>query len=62
MTINNKYAIGQIVYLTTDTEQKQRLIVGILIYPSTIKYIVCSGENETSHYDMEISATKNILI
>lgn len=62
MTINNRYAIGQIVYLITDTDQKPRIVIGFAVFIGTIKYIIGQSEDDSSHYDFEISATKNILI
>ena len=62
MTSNNKYNIGQTVYLITDTDQKPRIVIGFAVFIGTIKYIIGQSEDDSSHYDFEISATKNILI
>ena len=62
MTISNKYHIGQIVYLVTDEEQKQRIVIGFGVYPNTIKYILGHSNDDSAHYDFEISADKNYKI
>ena len=62
MTINNKYNIGQTVYLITDTNQKPKIVIGFAGLIGKIKYIIGQSEDYSSHYDFEISATKNILI
>lgn len=63
MTINNKYHFGQIVYLLTDEEQKQRIVIGIKVNPgNTLLYYLGCAEDETIHAEIEISPEKNILI
>ena len=62
MTINTKFTIGQIVFLKTDTDQKPRIVLGIAVYPTTLKYILGQGDDDSVHYDIEISTEKNILI
>ncbi len=63
MTINNKYAIGQIVYLKTDDQQLKRMVLAIQVRAnSQIIYTLASGSNESFHFEMEISTEKNILI
>lgn len=54
------YRIGNIVYLTTDTEQKPRMIIDIIYRISTGKctYIVACGEMVTEHEKIELSETK----
>jgi hypothetical protein len=62
MTINNKHNIGDIVYLITDEQQRQRIVTGIVIRPTAVMYHLACGDDESGHYDIEISTTKNILI
>lgn len=61
MVIDNKYEIGQIVFLKTDKEQLERLIIGINISSLGIIYRVVNGAIETYHYEMELLEEKNIL-
>lgn len=61
MVIDNKFNIGDSVFLKTDQEQKEKLVTCIKITPNGILYILSSGETETVHYDIEITAEKDVL-
>jgi len=57
-----KHRIGDMVYLKTDQEQLERLVIGINIRPhNTAIYLLCLGSIETFHYDIEITTDKNVL-
>ena len=56
-----KFNIGDIVYLKTDIEQKERMIVKITITPLGVYYTLACGEDETHHYAIEIDKQKNRL-
>lgn len=60
MIIENKYEIGDIVYLTTDREQLERLVTQLRISPCGLIYIIQNGINQSEHYEMELSAEKNL--
>jgi hypothetical protein len=62
MLIDNKFDIGQIVYLRTDVDQVPRIVVKFEVTSSTVLYILASGEKETTHYDIEISETKDVVL
>jgi hypothetical protein len=62
MLIEPKYNIKDFVYLTTDTEQKKRIVVGILIQETRILYELASGDISSYHNDFEISKEKDVLI
>jgi len=62
MTINNKFNIGDTVWLTTDEDQKQRVITGIMIRKTMLIYQVTCCTDETGHYEYELSATKNYTL
>lgn len=62
MLIENKYNIGDVVFLLTDVEQLNRIITGIIIRPNSILYYVSCGSTETLHYDLEIILEKNYAI
>ena len=63
MEINNKYNLGQMVYLYTDPDQLPRMIIGIKIDISrSLLYKICCGTSETWHFEAEISSNKNIDI
>lgn len=62
MVIDNKFEFGDIVYLKTDRDQFERIVIGIRISPLGIIYRVAVGAVETDHYDMELTTEKNIII
>jgi hypothetical protein len=59
--INNKYAIGDIVYLVTDMEQIPRMVYCFLVYENSIVYRLCAGTTTSEHYDFEISPDKVVV-
>lgn len=60
MVIENKFEIGDFVYLRSDPEQRQRLVVQIAVGGSgNIRYCVSLGTVETWHYDMEMTTEKD---
>lgn len=61
MNINNKFEIGQIVYLKTDDEQFSRIVTGFTVREQSLLYGLSQGTNETFHYDFEITTEKDIL-
>ena len=61
MVINNKYKIGQVVYLKTDTDQKERIVTGIDVRIGHLLYQVCLMENTSYHYDYELSSERDTL-
>lgn len=62
MVIDCEYQVKETVYLTTDTEQRPRLVTAILVRESHIMYYLSCGTEETSHYHFEISKEVNILL
>jgi hypothetical protein len=49
------YAIGNIVYLKTDTEQLQRIVVSIAIFPGGIQYELGCAHESSHHWEIEMS-------
>lgn len=63
MTIDNKFEIGQEVYLKTDKDQNKRIVTGIEISQNnTIMYKLVCYSTETWHYDFEIMNERDILL
>lgn len=63
MEINNKYELGDIVYLKTDEDQKQRMVTGLRVFgKNNILYCLSCGTIETNHYYFEISDSKNFVL
>jgi hypothetical protein len=57
-----KYKIGDMVYLKTDSDQKERMITGILVRQNNnYRYYLTCGTEETSHYDFEMSYKADVL-
>lgn len=62
MVIDNKFDIGQIVYLKTDEDQLPRIITGLTIRGNNVLvYCLSSGTSESWHYDFEISEEKVLI-
>tara|TARA_R110001606_G_scaffold141208_1_gene280353 strand:+ start:753 stop:956 length:204 start_codon:yes stop_codon:yes gene_type:complete len=62
MVIENDYKITDTVYLKTDTEQKKRIVAGILVRDTHLVYYLRCGNDETSHYNYEVSKEIDVLI
>jgi hypothetical protein len=63
IVIDNGFEIGQQVYLTTDTEQRVRLVFAIIVYKSgELMYELVCNTIASKHYAFEISETKNLLV
>lgn len=58
---NYKIEIGQIVYLKTDPEQKERIVTAILFRPTGITYELTQATDQSWHYAFEIAIEKDIL-
>ncbi|CAB5218622.1 hypothetical protein UFOVP211_42 [uncultured Caudovirales phage] len=56
-----KFSIGQIVYLRTDVEQLERIVIGYMILMGFVQYILMQGVEQTNHFDFEITPNRNIL-
>lgn len=59
MQISNKFEIGEIVYLVTDTDQLPRIVFGFVVFEHDILYRLACGVGTSDHYFMEISKDKN---
>lgn len=56
------YKIGDIVFLKTDSEQKVRMVTGILQRPKHLLYYLSNGTDETTHFEIEISKELNQIM
>ena len=59
--MNKKFQVGQTVYLKTDPEQQERMVVGIMERPTAFVYYLALGTIESPHYDIEITASPDVL-
>jgi|688.fasta_scaffold27086_11 hypothetical protein len=62
MRIENKFNIGEHVYVITDKEQQVGIINGIMLTKNDILYFVGRDNNTDRFYDYELSLDKNQLI
>lgn len=58
MLYESKYEMGQMVYVKTDKDQSERMIIGIFFQPGTVRYDVNPGG---WYYEMELTTEKNVL-
>lgn len=58
MKIDNKFNIGETVYISNDTMQLPRMITRINVNPYDITYEIASGTEVSAHYDFELSSDK----
>ena len=61
MLIDNKFNIGDEVYLKTDTDQNCRFVTGLSISATSIIYDLSCGVDESAHYDFEMTIEKDVL-
>lgn len=63
MVIDNKFQIGQEVFLKTDIEQKKRIVSAIIVRTGNcVYYEVCCGTESKWHYDFEMSLEKDVVL
>ena len=61
MLLDNKFNIGDEVFLKTDLEQSGRLVTGLIIRAGCIIYQLSCGVSESNHYDFELTVERDIL-
>lgn len=62
MKITTKYNIEDSVYLVTDSEQVERIITGIQIFPNNlIMYTLMCGVESSEHYEFELSDKPDVI-
>lgn len=61
MIIDNKFNIGDLVYLKTDNDQSQRMIVSISVRKRDLLYELSFGSVSSWHYEFEITEEKDVL-
>ncbi|WPU91815.1 hypothetical protein SNE25_21085 [Mucilaginibacter sabulilitoris] len=55
-----EYNLGDIVYLKTDPDQLQRMVVAITIRPTGILYELSQAASGSDHYSIEISPSPDL--
>ena len=62
-TVSHEFNFGQLVYLKTDPEQFQRMVIGIRVYADkSIVYDLAFGTNSSCHHEVEISEEKDVIL
>jgi hypothetical protein len=57
-----KFKIGDYVYLKTDIDQHKRMVTGYTVRFNEVTYLLSLGEDESTHYELEISEDIDILL
>jgi hypothetical protein len=61
MVVENKFDIGQVVYLRTDKEQEPCIITCLTVYrDGDVLYEVNRGSHSSRHFDFELSNERNL--
>ena len=60
--LDNKFEIGDTVYLKTDPDQLPRIVFSFEVTANETLYKLACGTGNSVHYEFEISITKNVLI
>jgi len=55
MKVNNKFDIGQVVYLHHDPDQILRMITEIRVAYTGLVYCLSCGEGVSLHYEIELT-------
>ena len=61
MVIDNKFNIGDLVYLKTDINQSERIVRAFYVMETGIKYSLGCGADESWHFDFEITEQVDVL-
>lgn len=62
MVIDNKYEIGDIVFLITDVDRKPRIVSSIEVFMNgELMYRLMQGTQYSSHYSFEITEERNYI-
>lgn len=63
MVLDNKFELGQTVYVKTDPSQLPRMVISIeLLGNGNLIYKVTHLDYVTSHYDFELSCEEDTLL
>jgi hypothetical protein len=62
MLIQSKFEFFQLVYLKTDSDQRQRMVTRLSVTPNGTTYELSCGTQTSWHFAEEISEEKDILI
>ena len=57
------FAIGDTVYLKTDTEQSKHIVTGYIVRPGgRLIYLISCCNSESHHFDIELTPERDIMM
>lgn len=62
MMLETKYNMGQEVYLKTDSDQKKRMVTGMLIRGNNVQYDLACGSSSSWHFEFEVAPEKDMVV
>lgn len=62
MKVDNRFYIGQVVYLKTDPEQKPRIVTVISVGDGWLMYRLAHCDQESTHSAVEISEERDVVL
>lgn len=63
LIVKTQFEIGSAVYLTTDSEQRLRVITSLRVYrDGDVTYEVACGTMKSEHFGFELSVEKDHII
>lgn len=62
ITIDNKFEIGETVYLVTDKDQLPNVVFSIEVTQGNLLYKIAHGTTTSEHYDFELSREVNVIL
>lgn len=61
LNINIEFEIGDTVYCKTDPEQKERIVIGFIVFKRDVLYRCVHCESTNDFYELELTGEKNTL-
>lgn len=62
MVIDNKFNLGDTVYLKTETEQLPRIVTSLIVDMGTVMYELINCTTTSRHYEFELSLERNTIL
>ena len=62
MKIDNKFEIGQTVYLKHDKDQLPRMVTAIIVRPGALTFELSGRTAVSNHYDFEVSDQPDVMM
>lgn len=62
MILDNKFDIGETVYIINDQDQLPRIITGMEISQKEIIYVLYQSTSLSRHFDFELAKEKQLVL